>query len=69
MGGLFSNPKIPTREVDPELERLKAEEQKRLDEETAAVDKKKETPCCRDGGTKIPDVIRGVQGVQKQTWL
>ena len=26
MGGLFSSPKLPTREVDPELERLKAEE-------------------------------------------
>jgi len=41
MGGLFTHPKMPVREVDPELERLKAEEQKRLDEETAAVDKKK----------------------------
>ena len=26
MGGIFSDPKMPTREVDPEVERLKREE-------------------------------------------
>jgi hypothetical protein len=43
MGGLFSSPKMPTKEVDPELERLKAEEAARLKklEQKAAERKKK----------------------------